>query len=128
MPKRALVIDDEKDIRELVASFLETLHYEVLAAEGGERGLQQAATASPDLVILDIAMPGMDGYEVCRRLHQDPTTRQIPVIMITASSDPALTGKAYGAGARACIPKPFRREAFLAAVRTVVAGAHGEGP
>ncbi len=128
MPKRALVIDDEKEIRELVAAFLETLDYEVLSAEGGEPGLHLAATASPDLVILDIAMPDLDGYEVCRRLHEDAATRQIPVIMITASTDPALTRKAYGAGAQACVPKPFRREAFLAAVRTVVAASHGGDP
>jgi CheY-like chemotaxis protein len=119
---RALVVDDDAGTRELVAAFLESAGYEILAAEEGEAGLLLARTASPDIVILDRVMPGMDGYEICRTLQQDPGTRHIPVIMLTGDNDPALNQKAYAAGARACVPKPFRREALVAAIQAVVAG------
>ncbi len=122
MTRRVLVIDDETDACNLVAAFLEPLGYGILVAESGEAGLALAATESPDMIILDLMMPDMDGYEVCRALRRRPETRQIPVIMITASPDPALNREAYAAGAQACVPKPFRREALVVAVEAVMAG------
>ncbi len=86
-------------------------------------GLTRISAEPPDLVLLDVQMPGMDGYEVCRRLRQDPLTRRLPVVMLTASDDPALHRLAYAAGAQACIPKPFRREALIAIIETVLAQA-----
>lgn len=120
--RRALVIDDDAATRELIGTFLEAAGYEVLAADGGEAGIALAATSSPHIIILDLVMPGMDGYAVCRALGSHPTTRLVPIIMITGSDDPTLTRNAFAAGARACVPKPFRREALLAAMRAVVAG------
>jgi len=122
MAKRALVIDDEADTREIVAAFLEPVGYQIRTAEGGEPGLLLAAAESPDLVIVDLSMPEMNGYDVCRALRHNPRTRHIPVIVLTASADPALVRKAYAAGAQACVTKPFRREALIAAIRAVVAG------
>lgn len=119
---RALVIDDEAGIREIVAAYLEPLGYEVLTADRAERGLALAAKQAPDIVIVDLMMPDMDGYAFCRALRQATGTPGVPVIMITASHDPALTGRAYAAGAQACVPKPFRREALITAVQAVVAG------
>jgi len=122
MPMRALVIDDEPVTRRLVSAFLQQEGYDVLTAEGGDAGLKLAASDLPDLVVLDVMMPVMDGYEVCRALRREPATAKIPVVMVTASEDPGLTRNAYAAGAQACVPKPVRREALVATVNVLVAG------
>ena len=121
MPNRmqVLVIDDEVRDRDLVAAILQTAGYEVRLAESGAHGLEQVSAAPPDVILLDIQMPGMDGYEVCRLLRLAPGSRRIPVIMITASDDPALNSRAYAVGAQACVPKPLRGNALIATVQTV---------
>ena len=78
-----LVIDDNSHARRAVQAVLERQGFDVLTAPGGEEGLTLASEAKPDLIILDIVMPKMDGYEVCRRLQQDPETAHIPVIMLS---------------------------------------------
>ena len=125
MAKRVLVIDDEAVIHTIVAAFLEPAGFQVLAAERGKAGLALASAQPPDLVLLDLMMPEMDGYAVCRALRQRPETRQVPVIMMTSSDDPALTRSAYDAGVQVCVPKPFRREALLAAIQAVEAWRPG---
>lgn len=116
---RVLVIDDEVRDRELVAAMLAISGYEVRHAESGAHGLQEANDAPPDVILLDVQMPEMDGFEVCRLLRRAPRTRKIPVIMITASDDPALNRKAYAVGAQACVPKPLRGDALIATIQTV---------
>jgi len=116
MPDRVLIIDDDPILRHMVRSFLELAAYEALEAGDGPDGLAQAAHRHPDIILLDLMMPGMDGYETCRGLKGNPTTAAIPVIFVTASADPTLNRRAYAAGAVACIPKPFRREALLATI------------
>jgi len=88
-------------------------------AESGAHGLEQVSAAPPDVILLDVQMPGMDGYEVCRLLRRAPGTRRIPVIMITASDDPALNRKAYAVGAQACITKPVRQDGLIATIQAV---------
>jgi CheY-like chemotaxis protein len=122
MPKRVLVIDDDDQLRAFVAASLESEGYEVRGATGGMNGLTLADAESPDVILLDLRMPGMDGYEVCRILRQGPKTRQIPVIILTVSDDPHLNREAYAAGAQACVLKPFRKEALMAAIRAVLTG------
>lgn len=117
-----LVIEDDPRHRELMAGLLDGARYEVRSAADGRLGLRAAAEDPPDLVLLDLYLPDMDGYEVCRRLRQGSRTRRTPIVIITASDDPALNRRAYAAGAQACIPKPFRHEALLATVETVLAG------
>jgi len=117
-----LVIDDDAQLRAFVAACLESEGYEVRGATGGMNGLTLADAEPPDVVLLDLQMPGMDGYEVCRILRQGPKTRQIPVVMLTASDDPHLNREAYAAGAQACVLKPFRKEALIAAISAVLTG------
>ena len=116
------MIDDDAATLYFVRALLESADYEVHAAQSGEDGLTLAAGVRPDVVILDVMMPHMDGYAVCRALGDDPGTSHIPVIMLTGADDPALNRNAYAAGAKACIPKPFRREGLIAAIQAVVAG------
>jgi len=120
-----LVIDDESQTRELVAAILESEGYEVRGATGGVNGLTLADTEPPDVVLLDVKMPGMNGYEVCRVLRQGPKTRRIPVVMLTASDDPHLNREAYAAGAQACVPKPFRKEGLIAVIEAALARRRG---
>ena len=126
-PARILVVDDDRLLRQMVRDLLEGADCTVTEAVDGPDGLAQAAALQPDLILLDLMMPGMDGYTVCRTLQAEPTTRAIPVIFLTASPDPALNHHAYAAGAVACVTKPFRREALLAVVRTTLAGVAHRG-
>ncbi len=120
MAKCILVIDDDPQTRALVAALLQPAGYTVREAPDGVRGIEAADAAPPDLVLLDVQMPGMDGYEVCRQLRQAPCTRQVPVVMLTATDDVALNRKAYAAGAHACIPKPFRGEGLVAVIKAAL--------
>ena len=130
MPNRmqVLVIDDEVRDRDLVAAILQTAGYEVRLAESGAHGLEQVSAAPPDVILLDVQMPGMDGYEVCRLLRLAPGSRRIPVIMITASDDPALNSRAYAVGAQACVPKPLRKDALIATIQAVWGAARQGKP
>jgi CheY-like chemotaxis protein len=123
-----LVIDDEVRDRELVAAMLAISGYEVRHAESGPHGLEQVSAAPPDVILLDVQMPGMDGYEVCRLLRRAPGTRNIPVIMITASDDPALNSRAYAVGAQACITKPVRQDGLIATIQAVGRAARQRTP
>lgn len=129
MPKRVLVIDDNPQDRALVAAVLEPAGYVVRGAESGVAGLKLADIEPPDIIVLDLHMPGMDGYEVCRLLSQGPRTRRIPVVLLTASDDLSLNRQAYAAGAWACVPKPFRREGLIAAIQAaLVSGSRKKSP
>lgn len=81
--KKILVVDDEKDIRELIKDRLTQNKYAVMTASGGEEALIIAKTSQPDLILLDIAMPDMDGYLTCKKLKQESKTRGIPVLLLT---------------------------------------------
>ncbi|MHB0937463.1 MAG: response regulator [Armatimonadota bacterium] len=83
MAKRILVIDDEADIRDLIAQVLKSAGYEVLHATNGQQGLEMMETAPVDLVILDIIMQGMDGWDVCEHIKTDARFRHIPVLLVT---------------------------------------------
>lgn len=89
MKKRAkiLVVDDDPDFVQATKIVLESQPYEVITALGGEEGLKKAREEKPDLILLDIIMPGVDGFQVCQRLKKDPQLEEIPVIMITSFSE-----------------------------------------
>ena len=113
--KKILVIDDEEDLCVLLrhALTLERSDLDVISAKDGAAGLQRAKADQPHVIILDVMMPRMDGYEVCRRLKGEAATRDIPVVMLTASNDPQLNRKAFEAGAIACLNKPYRQATLL---------------
>ncbi len=119
---RILVIDDDRDLTETVRGVLEAQGYEVLTAADGERGLEIAYTERPHLVLLDLMMPGMDGYRVCREL-QFGYTKDIPVVILTAKSDLPDMMEANRCGATGFVTKPFRVDHLLQTVRNVLRDA-----
>ncbi len=103
---RILCVDDDPLIRQMFGDILRFRGYVVLEASDGELALKAAAQEHPDLILLDIMMPGIDGFEVCRRLKADPDLRTIPVIILTAMNDPALNTRAFQVGAELALRKP----------------------
>jgi type IV pilus assembly protein PilB len=123
----ALVVDDDPDARRIVQRSLETsgLGLAVEAADGGEDALALAVRHLPDVIVLDVAMPGMDGFEVCRRLRADVRTAFVPVLMLTAHATPEAEMQGFLAGSDDFIAKPFRREQLVARVRRMLERTYG---
>jgi len=117
---RILIIEDEPDIRELLQYALEREGFEVTMAADGVAGLALLRKQAPDLLILDLMLPGLDGLEVCRRIKGDPGTRAIPVVMVTAKGDEADVVLGLGLGADDYVPKPFSPKEVIARVRAVL--------
>ena len=116
MPRRVLIIGGDSLLRKTARDILKPGEYEVLEAVDGTDGLNKAEHLHPDAILLAVGMSGLDGYEVCWGLKENPATRGIPVIMVTTSAEPSLNALAYAAGALACLPKRFRREALIATI------------
>jgi DNA-binding response OmpR family regulator len=102
-----LVVDDDPDVCDLVRYKLEQSGFDVRRASDGDQALREVAAEVPDLVLLDIMMPGMSGLEVCRELRKDPATANIPVILLTALAQEADIAAGFAAGADDYIVKPF---------------------
>lgn len=117
---KILIVEDEADIREVLAYNLDREGYAVLCAADGPEGLQTARREAPDVVLLDLLLPGLDGVEVCRKLKMDPTTRDIPVIMITAKGEETDVVLGLGVGADDYMTKPFSPRELIARVRAVL--------
>ncbi|MDR0842841.1 MAG: response regulator transcription factor [Acidobacteriota bacterium] len=115
-----LVIDDEKDLLELVRYNLEKEGYRITTAEDGESGLRAAVRESPDIVIIDLMLPGMDGLDVCRRLREDPRTIKTPVIMLTAKSSETDRIVGLEIGADDYVTKPFSPRELAARIKAVL--------
>jgi len=114
-----LIVDDQPQNSRLLEAVLEPRGYRTVSAESGEAALQVLSREQADLVLLDILMPGMDGYEVCRRIRENPATAFLPVVMITAS-DTAQKLRATEAGADDFVAKPFDQGELLARVKSLV--------
>jgi two-component system cell cycle response regulator DivK len=117
MSKRVLVIEDHEDNRRILRDLLTSAGYEPIEAVTGEEGVALAETHRPDLILMDIQLPGLDGYEATRRIKANPALRQTPIIAVTSY---ALSGdevKAKAAGCDAYVTKPFSPRALLAKVR-----------
>jgi len=110
---KVLIVDDEKLARTMLTDLLRGKDYTVITAEDGASGLAAAQKEKPNAIILDIMMPGMDGFEVCQALKNDVATTGIPVIILTASEDPHLTKKAFKAGAAFTLVKASKPEQLL---------------
>lgn len=119
MPKKILAVDDEKHIVRLVQVNLERAGYEVVTAHDGKEALQQVANENPDLVVLDVMMPYMDGFEVLQNLRRNPSTRDIPVIMLTAKAQDADVFKGWQSGVDCYLTKPFNPMELLSFVKRI---------
>lgn len=121
MPREnILVVEDEDDIAELVRYNLETEKYQVTVAGTGEKGVEAATRLRPDLILLDLMLPGMSGLEVCRALKSDRTTAAIPIIMVTARGEESDIVAGLELGAEDYVTKPFGIKVLLARVRAAL--------
>ena len=117
---RILCVDDTEDIRELLRMRLRAAGHEAFTAADGESGLELAHTIQPDLILLDLMMPGLSGYEVCQRLKESPTTRRIPIIFLTARSEIDDRVRGLELGAVDYIGKPFDASELMARLRVAL--------
>ena len=113
---RILVVEDNPINIQVVESFVERAGYEVLIAEDGATALTMVQTAAPDLILMDLQLPGIDGFEVTRRLKADPATRTIPIIAVTAYAMVGDEARARAAGCDDYITKPINRRVLLEAI------------
>jgi two-component system, cell cycle response regulator DivK len=117
MSKRILVVEDQPDNRQILRDLLTSADFEVIEAVDGETGLAAAAAHRPDLILMDIQLPGLDGYEATRRLKADATLHAIPVIAVTSYASNSDIDKARAAGCDAFVSKPYSPRLLLAKVR-----------
>ena len=121
MPKSLIaVIEDERDIQDMIAYNLQREGYEVVTAERGDEGLALVQDKRPDLIILDLMLPGLDGLSVCQSIRFDTTTQEIPIIVLSAKSEEADVVIGLGLGADDYMPKPFSPRELLARVKAVL--------
>ena len=118
--KRLLVVDDEPTVRTLLRDLLEIGDYDVVEAEDGETALAAVSERVPDLVILDVMMPGLDGIEVLKELRKDHSANDLPVILLTAKADDDTTWQGWTSGVSVFLPKPFDSDHLLDWVRRLI--------
>jgi len=123
MPKKILVIDDEPKIVEICKDYLHAAGFSVVTAGDGEQGLEQTRLQKPDLIVLDLMLPGMDGLDVCRSLRRESN---VPIVMLTARVEEADKLVGLELGADDYITKPFSPRELVARVRTVLRRASGD--
>jgi two-component system cell cycle response regulator DivK len=117
MTKRILVVEDQADNRRILNDLLTRAGYEIIIAEDGQQALDVVTRERPNLILMDIQLPLLDGYEVTRRIKADPTLRAIPIIVITSYALSGDEAKARAAGCDAYVAKPFSPRSLLAKVR-----------
>ncbi len=108
--KKILVVDDEKTTVDYLRALIESAGYECRSADGGDDALLQAETWRPDLVFMDVMLPGQDGFTLCAKLKANPKTKGIPVVVESALTDATIIQNAYQSGASDYLPKPFDRD------------------
>jgi DNA-binding response OmpR family regulator len=121
MAKRILVVDDEARVMTVIQKRLESAGYEVLTAMDGNEALIKARSERPDLIILDLILPKLNGYQVCSILKRDSYYKQIPIIMLTARTQERDIEEGMRVGADAYMTKPFKNEALLAQIEQLLA-------
>jgi len=117
MSKSILIVEDFPETLKLLVSILERAGYEVRTAETGEEALESLSANKFDLVLLDIMLPRVDGFEVCRRIKSDPKTQEIPVVALTAFDVPDIVSKCAAAGTDDVILKPFDVDNLLKVIK-----------
>jgi phosphate regulon transcriptional regulator PhoB len=128
MVREVLVVEDEPDIRRLVVLHLERDGFRCRTATSGPDALREVKTAVPDLVVLDLMLPELDGLEVCRRLRRDSSTSSVPIIMLTAKSDEVDRVVGLEVGADDYVGKPFSPKELVARVRAVLRRSRPDQP
>jgi len=123
MTRRALVVDDDAMIVKLQSMILERAGFDVVTASNGQEGLDQAAATHPDVVLLDVMMPGIDGLEVTRRLKADAATKAIPVILVSARTGMEDIDAGRAAGADEYVKKPFDPDDLVDLLERLLTGA-----
>ncbi len=118
--QKVLVIDDEPEITEIISAFLSNAGYEVKVENSSVEGMNVVKSFMPDVILLDIMMPVMDGYEVCSRLKKEPTLAQIPVLFLTGKDAKDDAGMSFQSGGDLFIKKPFSCERLLNMVKMVL--------
>ena len=120
MRTRVLVVDDEPDLLELVHYNLAKAGYDVACVMSGEEALAHVRSSPPDLIVLDVLLPGLDGLEICKALRRNPTTAGIPIVMLTARSEDADVVAGLELGADDYLTKPFSPRVLLARIKAVL--------
>ena len=118
--RTCLVVDDSSVIRKVARRILEGLDFQIVEAEDGEKALAMAQDRRPDLILMDVQIPLLDGYEVTRRLKADPALRNIPIIVVTSYALSGDESKARAAGCNAYVSKPYSTRQLLAKIREYV--------
>lgn len=121
MTKRILVVEDQEDNRQILRDLLGNAGYEMVEAENGQDGVAAATSQHPDLILMDIQLPIMDGYEATRRIRADPAMKDIPIIAVTSYALSGDESKALAAGCDAYITKPYSPRQLLAKVKEYLA-------
>jgi two-component system cell cycle response regulator DivK len=121
MSKRILVVEDQEDNRQIIRDLLAATDYELTEAENGEEALLAVAKQRPDLILMDIQLPILDGYEATRRIKADPALRSIPIIAVTSYALSGEEKKAREAGCDDYVPKPYSPRELLAKIRSYLA-------
>jgi two-component system alkaline phosphatase synthesis response regulator PhoP len=118
---KILIAEDERDIRDLVAFTLRFAGFEVVAATNGEEAVEMAAKEVPDLILMDVRMPRLTGYDACRTIKSDPELRDIPVVFLSAKGQESEIHSGMDAGAEEYLLKPFAPDQLTERVRTILA-------
>ena len=118
--KRILIVDDEEGIVKMVKMYLEHHHYEVITANDGQEGLDKAKVDKPDLIVLDLMLPRMNGYKVCGLLKKDTRYAKIPIILFSAKSQEKDIKLGREVGADAYLTKPFEPDVLLAKIKELI--------
>ena len=117
MSKRILVVEDQEDNRQILRDLLATAGYDMIEAEDGVQAIAAASEHRPDLILMDIQLPMLDGYEATRRIKADPALSAIPIIVVTSYALSGDEDKARAAGCNAYVAKPYSPRALLAKIR-----------
>jgi DNA-binding response OmpR family regulator len=125
MKPRILVADDDDGLRQLLRLILTREGFEVFEAASGEQALALAVAVDPAVILLDVMMPGMDGYDVCRRLKNDQRTGNVPVVFVSAAEDVMRRNELHKLGAAACIQKPIGPRDLVARIQAVMTRRNG---
>jgi DNA-binding response OmpR family regulator len=121
---RVLLVDDEPSIVKMVGKRLEVEGFDVLIAMDGQDALAKARAEHPDLIVLDLMLPKLNGYEVCTMLKQDTRYQKIPIVLFTAKAQEKDEKLGMECGANAYVRKPFRAQELLEKIRTLIAASH----
>jgi two-component system cell cycle response regulator DivK len=120
MTRRILVVEDQEDNRRIIRDLLESVGYQLIEAVDGEAGVRLAQSERPDLILMDIQLPVLDGYEATRRIKAEPELAAIPIVVVTSYALSGDDAKAKAAGCDAYVAKPFSPRALLATIRKLL--------